>query len=587
MSDYPMCCGRAGRSFKTATLRVQAEDLETTKIDPLHHAIEGARSFAQQKGLGDPHEGIDYHRVMTHDNLIHELGRSYDKLPEFDPKAAPHFDAMRHEVGQQFHHLTHNMGIQVHVTDHDPYKDVHELAHDVRQNHRIQVMGTHVTGGHPYFTNHENDQFRAVHDVFGHLATGRGFDRHGEEAAFQAHSRMFSGHALPAMASETRGQNGSLITNGHFGPQRIALLPRHLWHPGLAHNASMVDDFRWEQDAQNKRAEQYGGGHKTETDSYFGRDGEGNGQEKRVNFKDWLKDRKGPEEVRPPHEEAYWTGHEMGSRHGEDPQHADFDELEHHHTDYPDHLMRGYMDGFKSMSHTWDKTGRIAVLSEPSRKYPVFKVFGHVSGNQVDILHCPFCGSGAVIGRSDGTVECGFCSSVFTVQVQPQYNGMPQSVDGQPYEWPGMPDPNEAAVAQPDLPDGTNLNPNTNGEADAAAGLDPNDPNAIAGTQPGGAGQAPPFQSSDPADGGEEGDEDGDDSGNPFAKGKGDDKKSDSKPDKKDDKKKGDNPFAKKKSYRTATGAELDEENYLAHLAIAFANDKTKVAEIVKNARRG
>lgn len=210
---------------------------------------------------------------------------------------------------------------------------------------------------------------------------------------------------------------------------------------------------------------------------------------------------------------------------------------------------------------------RIAVLVSDS---PI-KIVAHVSGNQIDILHCPFCGSGAVIGRSDGTVECGFCTSVFTVQTQPQYNGMPQSVDGQPYEWPGMPDP--AGVAAPDMPEGTNLNPNTNGENDM---MDP----AMGG-------EAPPFQSSDPADGGDE-DEDGDDSDKPaFLKGKGDSDSGDSKSDSKKDKKKGENPFAKKKSYRTATGAELDEADYLAHLAIMFAKDKTKVATMVKEARRG
>lgn len=63
----------------------------------------------------------------------------------------------------------------------------------------------------------------------------------------------------------------------------------------------------------------------------------------------------------------------------------------------------------------------------------------------VNTRNCPFCGGGNVTGRSDGTIECGFCETHFTVQVQPAFAGMPQTVNGVPYDMPGMPggvDPN-------------------------------------------------------------------------------------------------------------------------------------------------
>jgi len=53
--------------------------------------------------------------------------------------------------------------------------------------------------------------------------------------------------------------------------------------------------------------------------------------------------------------------------------------------------------------------------------------------------HCPYCGSGNVTGRSDGTVECGFCQSIFKVFAQPSHPFMPQTVNGQPFEVPGSP----------------------------------------------------------------------------------------------------------------------------------------------------
>jgi len=91
-----------------------------------------------------------------------------------------------------------------------------------------------------------NDLFRAVHDVFGHAKHGVGFRATGEENAFQSHAKMFSPEALPALASETRGQNSWV----NFGPyaqkninanpllteyaeQKTGLLPDWAWKEGL------------------------------------------------------------------------------------------------------------------------------------------------------------------------------------------------------------------------------------------------------------------------------------------------------------------------------------------------------------------
>lgn len=174
------------------------------------------------------------------------LARAYSALPNHDPAALPAYGAMRDETRQQFDHMTApqsrgGMGIGVDVTGHDPYSGAGSMMSDLFNDRRIKVLGTAATGGHPFFSDDENDMFRAVHDVFGHAATGRGFDRHGEEAAFQSHSRMFSPLAQRALATETRGQNAALITNGSFPEQKVALLPRKLTNPAvmLGSQASM------------------------------------------------------------------------------------------------------------------------------------------------------------------------------------------------------------------------------------------------------------------------------------------------------------------------------------------------------------
>jgi accessory colonization factor AcfC len=109
-----------------------------------------------------------------------------------------------------------------------------------------------------------NDLFRAVHDAFGHGLEGSGFRARGEENAWQAHVRLFTGPAIGAITSETRGQNSWLnfgpngesnrtasIEDTIFAEQKIGLMPEWTWTEGRA------GDMKTEQEAQ-PTAEQIG-----------------------------------------------------------------------------------------------------------------------------------------------------------------------------------------------------------------------------------------------------------------------------------------------------------------------------------------
>lgn len=157
--------------------------------------------------------------------------------------------------------------------------------------------------------------------------------------------------------------------------------------------------------------------------------------------------------------------------------------------------------------------------------------------------NCPFCGAGKIIGRQDGSVECEFCHQFFTVQVQPQFPNFPQTIDGQPQQIPGMP-------GQVDTPPGASVPgggfpPGEEGAEDPAEGGNPN-----------------PFGDADA-------EPDADDAGGP-PDGDADDKGGDEPP-----------PFAKK-SFRTVTGARLDEENYARHLAIRLAPDRDAMIALIR-----
>ena len=90
-----------------------------------------------------------------------------------------------------------------------------------------------------------NDLFRAVHDAFGHGLEGAGFRARGEENAWQAHVRLFTGSAIGAITSETRGQNSWLnygpyteinknakIGDTIFAEQKTGLMPEWTWTEG-------------------------------------------------------------------------------------------------------------------------------------------------------------------------------------------------------------------------------------------------------------------------------------------------------------------------------------------------------------------
>jgi len=92
-----------------------------------------------------------------------------------------------------------------------------------------------------------NDLFRAVHDAFGHGLEFAGFRARGEENAWQAHVRLFTGSAVAAITTETRGQNSWLNYGPHgennrtakvedtiFADQKTGLMPEFTWSEGKA-----------------------------------------------------------------------------------------------------------------------------------------------------------------------------------------------------------------------------------------------------------------------------------------------------------------------------------------------------------------
>ena len=174
--------------------------------------------------------GMDYSRVRCDDLTGVRIAKAYQAGPVVQPSALPAYRALREETLYQLDQLARVLDIV--VVRNDPYADATELLADLREG-RLRVWSTAAGNNpHPVLGDDDNDAFRAVHDGFGHGCTERGFDKHGEEAAWVKHSQMYSSLARQALATETRGQTCMFWYGNRgkfFSAQKAFVLPREFW----------------------------------------------------------------------------------------------------------------------------------------------------------------------------------------------------------------------------------------------------------------------------------------------------------------------------------------------------------------------
>lgn len=217
----------------------------TVGASPVPEISNQAARYRKLFGVTTPEN--DLSRAAINPARSQEIGDAYDAMPAYSKEAEPAYRKFREETNQQFDFATKprskgGMGLDFEVTKQDPYgwggqqpKDdysnwdykrvIPEARHDILEHGKMKVYSTNTTGGHPFMSDEENDRFRAVHDLFGHLGSGRGIDFNGEEGAYQAHAAMYSPEARGALATETRGQNSYLRTRGNFPEQKVGILP--------------------------------------------------------------------------------------------------------------------------------------------------------------------------------------------------------------------------------------------------------------------------------------------------------------------------------------------------------------------------
>lgn len=190
------------------------------------------------------------------------IADAYADMPHTpnDPKTKKAYDALISETKKQYEELVASGLVPEPASV--GYKNSKEMAKDVVENNRLKYFPTEEGFGtgaakvsdNPMYADSgvkigdkslkNNDLFRVVHDVYGHVPDSSSFGPRGEEAAYLRHKEMFSPEAQRALLSETRGQN-SYVNYGpdaahnkanpqatKYADQKIGLLPEHFNEAG-------------------------------------------------------------------------------------------------------------------------------------------------------------------------------------------------------------------------------------------------------------------------------------------------------------------------------------------------------------------
>lgn len=251
---------------------IQLDERETrplpglsTSAGPVPTVVQAARAYASARGLPVRRQA-EY--VKADPERGKRIAEAYDKMKHApnNPKVKAAYQAMADETLAQYQFVKAT-GLQIEAIEPgmaDPYPGgPKEVLEDLARGHLwfyptdqgfgssdADVSDNPLLAPTDEFVGDRqllvNDVFRIVHDFFGHGIEGSGFGARGEENAWQSHMRLYSAAALPAVTSETRGQN-SWVNFGPYGEQnrsnqretvyadqKTGIMPSWTWTEGVA-----------------------------------------------------------------------------------------------------------------------------------------------------------------------------------------------------------------------------------------------------------------------------------------------------------------------------------------------------------------
>lgn len=279
--------GRRGRDQTGSLAPLEGAPIVQGAAGPDENLVAVAERYARENGI-DLRRQSEF--VQVDEGLAGRIAQAYEDMEHSpqDPEVQEAYQNLIDQTRAQYDALIED-GYEFTFYDskNDPYDgNPFNAMRDLRANKRMAVYGTYDGYGTEGITQGElddnpmlqdtglvwkdqngidrpvtaNDLFRAVHDAFGHGLEGAGFRARGEENAWQAHVRLFTGSAIPAITSETRGQNSWLnygpfgetnrtakIEDTVFADQKTGLMPSFTWQEGVAGSVEPTIEEEFEQ----------------------------------------------------------------------------------------------------------------------------------------------------------------------------------------------------------------------------------------------------------------------------------------------------------------------------------------------------
>lgn len=213
----------------------------------------GINQWCAEHGLPEPPSNCN--QIPVDQKEADAVAVYFEKTPDQsgDPRVQAAYEDFKNQSAAMWDFMTKpesegGMGVKVDFTTQvNPYHDAASQAADLRDNHHI-YLESGLGGAHEAtMTQRQYDEFRAVHDVFGHAGIGSGFDRHGEYQAWLVHASMYAGAGRDAMSTEYHGVNSAAWTGepGSPGTGKSLLLPPEYsappWDRAVAASADLSD----------------------------------------------------------------------------------------------------------------------------------------------------------------------------------------------------------------------------------------------------------------------------------------------------------------------------------------------------------
>ena len=211
--------------------------------------MHGDPNFVAGPNTAEPWNLKDYQRRVS---------ERYFAGQQIDPPVVASYRAFGRELVDQFFTMV-ACGVKVEFCDYDPtpmvtrpdgtsYPSIKGLMDEFARTGVLRIYRSE-DGFHPLLDQHYfrhrgpdgiyreengNSIFRAVHDYFGHLASGGYFNWEGETTAYYSHAQMFSASARKALFCETVAQQCTYAVTGDYVEQKCVDIPDIFHRPPLA-----------------------------------------------------------------------------------------------------------------------------------------------------------------------------------------------------------------------------------------------------------------------------------------------------------------------------------------------------------------